>query len=101
MTPQVSAIRPPANRKMKISLYVTVLPVGGSARGRLTAGTLVPGAYADLVAFRTDPVACPIDDLPDQAPILTGCWRQGRPRSRKPGEWGGCGGGIDGSFSKA
>src|SRR5919202_4225181 len=28
-TPQASAIRPPAKRKMKISLYVTDLPVGG------------------------------------------------------------------------
>jgi predicted amidohydrolase YtcJ len=34
-------------------------------------GPLAPGRLADLVAFRTDPLTCPVDDLPDLAPALT------------------------------
>ncbi len=34
-------------------------------------GTLEPGRLADLVAFRSDPITCPIDNLPELAPIFT------------------------------
>lgn len=34
-------------------------------------GTLEPGRLADLVAYRTDPMSCPIDELPSLRPSLT------------------------------
>ena len=34
-------------------------------------GTLEPRRLADLVAFRSNPITCPIDDLPDLLPIFT------------------------------
>jgi len=34
-------------------------------------GTLQPRKLADLVAFRTDPITCPVDALPDLRPVLT------------------------------
>jgi predicted amidohydrolase YtcJ len=34
-------------------------------------GTLQPGRLADLVAFRADPVTCPVDDLPSLRPAFT------------------------------
>jgi predicted amidohydrolase YtcJ len=34
-------------------------------------GTLQPGRLADLVAFRADPVTCPLDDLPTLQPAFT------------------------------
>jgi len=34
-------------------------------------GTLQPQRLADLVAFRTDPITCPVDDLPSLRPIFT------------------------------
>jgi predicted amidohydrolase YtcJ len=34
-------------------------------------GPLAPGRHADLVAFRDDPLACPIDDLPELEPSVT------------------------------
>jgi predicted amidohydrolase YtcJ len=34
-------------------------------------GTLQPGRLADLVAFRSDPITCPIDDLPSLRPAFT------------------------------
>lgn len=34
-------------------------------------GTLQPGRLADLVAFRSDPITCPIDDLPSLRPVFT------------------------------
>jgi predicted amidohydrolase YtcJ len=34
-------------------------------------GTLEPRRLADLVAFRSNPITCPIDDLPPQRPIFT------------------------------
>jgi predicted amidohydrolase YtcJ len=47
-----------------------------SAAARLTGevdrrGTLQPGRLADLVAYRSDPLACPIDDVPELRPELT------------------------------
>lgn len=34
-------------------------------------GTLQPGRLADVVAFRADPVTCPVDDLPSLRPAFT------------------------------
>jgi predicted amidohydrolase YtcJ len=34
-------------------------------------GTLEPGKLADLVAFRSNPITCPIDDLPNLSPVFT------------------------------
>ena len=34
-------------------------------------GTLQPHRLADLVAFRTNPITCPVDDLPSLRPVLT------------------------------
>jgi predicted amidohydrolase YtcJ len=54
----------------------TALDLYTAAGGRLLGdplrqGTLTPGAFADLVAFRSDLLECPLDDLPGQAPVLT------------------------------
>ena len=45
-----------------------------AAGGRLLgeqAGTIAPGAFADLTAFGTDPFSCLEDDLPGLRPALT------------------------------
>ena len=34
-------------------------------------GTLEPRRLADLVAFQTDPITCPVDELPSLRPIVT------------------------------
>jgi predicted amidohydrolase YtcJ len=34
-------------------------------------GTLEPGRLADLVAFWSNPITCPVDDLPELAPVFT------------------------------
>jgi len=34
-------------------------------------GTLEPRRLADLVAFRSNPITCPIDDLPSLRPVFT------------------------------
>jgi hypothetical protein len=34
-------------------------------------GTLEPGRLADLVAFQSDPITCPVDDLPSLRPTFT------------------------------
>ena len=34
-------------------------------------GTLQPGRLADLVAFRSDPITGPLDDLPTLRPAFT------------------------------
>jgi predicted amidohydrolase YtcJ len=34
-------------------------------------GRVAPGYSADLVVFRDDPMAVPLDDLPGLAPVLT------------------------------
>jgi predicted amidohydrolase YtcJ len=34
-------------------------------------GTLEPRRLADLMAFRSNPITCPIDDLPSLRPIFT------------------------------
>jgi hypothetical protein len=36
-----------------------------------SVGILAPGAFADIVGFRTDLLDCPVDDLPSQQPALT------------------------------
>ena len=51
-TPQVSATRPSTKRKMKISLYVTDLPVGGSAHELPLLGTGDGVPDDDLVSRR-------------------------------------------------
>jgi predicted amidohydrolase YtcJ len=45
----------------------------GGARflGGAAAGTLVPGAPADLVAYRADPFTCPDEQLPGLSPAMT------------------------------
>jgi predicted amidohydrolase YtcJ len=44
---------------------------GARFLGGETAGTLVPGAPADLVAYRTDPVTCPDEELTALSPAAT------------------------------
>src|SRR6266568_1860685 len=39
--------------------------------GMVTRGTLQPRRLADLVAFRSDPITCPVDDLPSLRPVFT------------------------------
>ena len=34
-------------------------------------GTLQAGRLADLVAFRDDPITCPVDDIPSLRPTFT------------------------------
>ena len=34
-------------------------------------GTLQPRRLADLVAYRADPITCPVDDLPHLQPVFT------------------------------
>jgi predicted amidohydrolase YtcJ len=34
-------------------------------------GSLEPGKYADLVAFESDPLTCPLDDLRGLQPVFT------------------------------
>ena len=36
-----------------------------------SVGILAPGAFADVVGFRTDLLDCPVDDLPSRQPALT------------------------------
>ena len=54
----------------------TAIQLYTAAGGRLlgedrSVGILTPGAFADLVGFRTDLLDGPIDDLPSQQPALT------------------------------
>jgi hypothetical protein len=54
----------------------TAIRLYTAAGGRLlgedhSVGILAPGAFADVVGFRTDLVDCPVDDLPSQQPALT------------------------------
>jgi predicted amidohydrolase YtcJ len=57
------------DRYIAVQLYT----VGGARLNRELdrRGTLQPGRLADLVAFHTDPMTCPIDDLPALQPIFT------------------------------
>jgi predicted amidohydrolase YtcJ len=58
-----------------IDQYTAVqLYTGGGARlnGELDRrGTVQPGRLADLVAFRADPITCPVDNLPSLRPFFT------------------------------
>jgi predicted amidohydrolase YtcJ len=52
---------------------VQLYTVGGAqldAEGQ-RRGTLQPGRLADMVAFRADPVTCPVDDLRSMRPAFT------------------------------
>ena len=54
----------------------TAIRLYTAAGGRLLhedreVGILAPGAFADVVGFRTDLLDCPVDDLPSQQPALT------------------------------
>ena len=53
----------------------TALRLYTEAGGRLLreerVGVLAPGAFGDVVAFRGDLLACAVDDLPSQEPVLT------------------------------
>ena len=54
----------------------TALSLCTTAGARLSGesdrlGTLEPGKLADIVAFRSDPTRCPIDELPSLKPVLT------------------------------
>lgn len=55
-------------RAEALRLYTTA---GAHFLGSPATATLVPGAPADLVAYPTDPLTCPADDLLQLAPTLT------------------------------
>jgi predicted amidohydrolase YtcJ len=56
------------SREEALRLYTVA---GARFLGGETAGALVPGAPADLVAYRADPFTCPDDELPGLSPALT------------------------------
>jgi predicted amidohydrolase YtcJ len=56
------------SREEALRLYTVA---GARFLGGETAGTLVPGAPADLVAYRADPFTCPDEQLPDLSPAAT------------------------------
>jgi predicted amidohydrolase YtcJ len=54
----------------------TAIDLYTAAGGRLlqeesTVGKLAPGAFADIVGFRSDLMGCAVDDLPSLQPALT------------------------------
>jgi predicted amidohydrolase YtcJ len=55
-------------RAEALRLYTVV---GARFLGGATAGALVPGAPADLVAFTADPFSCPDEQLPGLSPAVT------------------------------
>lgn len=55
-------------REEALRLYTVA---GARFLGAEHAGALVPGAPADLVAYRTDPFTCPDDELPGLSPAAT------------------------------
>ncbi|MGH3297136.1 MAG: amidohydrolase [Trebonia sp.] len=55
-------------RQEALRLYTVA---GARFLGGETAGTLVPGAPADLVAYRADPFTCPDEQLPALSPAAT------------------------------
>jgi predicted amidohydrolase YtcJ len=55
-------------REEALRLYTVA---GARFLGGEAAGVLVPGAPADLVAFRTDPFSCPDEQLPALSPVAT------------------------------
>jgi hypothetical protein len=56
------------SREQALRLYTVA---GARFLGGQAAGQLVPGAPADLVAFRTDPLSCPDEQLPALSPAAT------------------------------
>jgi len=57
------------DRYTAVDLYTAA---GGRLMGEARQmGTLAPAAYADVVAFSTDLMQCPVDDLPSLSPVLT------------------------------
>jgi predicted amidohydrolase YtcJ len=56
------------SRTEAIRLYTIA---GAHFLGQPGAGTLVPGALADMVAYPADPFTCPIEQLLDLTPIVT------------------------------
>ena len=56
------------SRAEALRLYTVA---GARFLGRADAGTLVTGAPADLVAYRTDPFTCPDEELPALSPAAT------------------------------
>ncbi|HEX3516951.1 MAG TPA: amidohydrolase [Trebonia sp.] len=56
------------SRQEALRLYTVA---GARFLGGETAGALVPGAPADLVAYRADPFTCPDEQLPGLSPTAT------------------------------
>jgi hypothetical protein len=56
------------SREEALRLYTVA---GAQFLGGQAAGQLVPGAPADLVAYRTDPLSCPEDQLSALSPAAT------------------------------
>jgi predicted amidohydrolase YtcJ len=56
------------SREEALRLYTVA---GARFLGGEPAGTLVPGAPADLVAYRADPLTCPDEQLPALSPAAT------------------------------
>jgi predicted amidohydrolase YtcJ len=57
------------DREIALRLATVAGATLSNERSRL--GPLAPGRLADLVAFRTDPMTCEIDQLPDLKPVIT------------------------------
>jgi predicted amidohydrolase YtcJ len=55
-------------REEALRLYTVA---GARFLGGETAGVLVPGAPADLVAYQADPFTCPAEQLPGLSPVAT------------------------------
>jgi predicted amidohydrolase YtcJ len=56
------------DRHTAVDLYTAA---GGRLLREADVGSLAPGAFADVVAFRADLMDCPVDDLPALEPALT------------------------------
>ncbi len=56
------------DRYTAVDLYTSA---GGRLLREASVGVIAPGAFADIVAFRTDLMHCPVDDLPSLRPALT------------------------------
>ena len=63
-------VQGPQYRVDRYTAFELYTAAGGRLLGE-PAGTLTPGAYADLTGFRTDPLDCAEDDLPGLRPVLT------------------------------
>jgi predicted amidohydrolase YtcJ len=56
------------SRDVAFRLYTVA---GAELIGERDRGALAPGCLADLVAFPSDPLSCPLDDLPTLSPAVT------------------------------